>query len=117
MRRRPLLVLQVFVLSAAVGAVPAQQTPASPAAQIPAAPVFRSVSTLVSLSVSVKRGGRIVAGLTPEDFTVLDEGVRQEVSRLTFEEVPIDTTVIVDTSGSTKDAWQRIRRDAERIVS
>jgi len=109
MRRRPFLLLQLFVLSAAVGAVHAQQTPA--------APVFRSVSTLVSLSVSVKRGGRVVAGLTPEDFTVLDEGVRQEVSRLTFEEVPVDTTVIVDTSGSTKDAWQRIRRDAERIVS
>ena len=112
MRRPPCLLLPVFVLSvaaAAVGAVPAAQTPA--------APVFRSVSTLVSLSVSVKRGGRVVTGLTPADFTVVDEGVRQEVSRLTFEEVPVDTTVIVDVSGSTKDAWQRIRRDAERIVS
>ena len=53
MRRRPFLLLQVFVLSIAVAA-------AVPAAQTPPAPVFRSVSTLVSLSVSVKRRGLAV---------------------------------------------------------
>lgn len=84
---------------------------------LPSLPVFRSISTLVSLNVSVKRGGRIVTGLALADFTVIDNGERQSISRLSFEEVPVDTTVIVDLSGSTKDAWQRIRRDAERIVS
>lgn len=100
----------VLVLSVAATAVmQAGQT-------LPSSPVFRSISTLVSLNVSVKRGGRVVIGLAPADFTVIDNGVPQSVSRLSFEEVPVDTTVVVDVSGSTKDAWQRIRRDAERIV-
>ena len=110
MRRCRGLLPWVLLLSLAASAV-------IRAGQTPQAPVFRSISTLVSLSVSVKRAGRVVTGLTPADFTVIDNGVNQDVSRLSFEEVPIDTTVIVDVSGSTKDAWNRIRRDAERIVA
>ena len=108
MRRVPGLLPWLIGLSvAATAVIHAGQAPT---------PIFRSISTLVSLDVSVKRGGRVVTGLTTADFTVIDNGVRQDVSRLSFEEVPVDTTVIVDVSGSTKDAWQRIRRDAERIV-
>ncbi len=110
MRRGRGLVPWAMVLGVAATAVlQAGQT-------LPSSPVFRSISTLVSLNVSVKRDGRVVTGLTPADFTVIDNGVPQNVRRLSYEEIPVDTTVIVDVSGSTRDAWQRIRRDAERIV-
>ena len=79
-------------------------------------PVFRSGATLVTASVSVKRGNRPVSGLTAADFIVTDNGVPQTVERVAFEEVPIDVTVVIDLSGSTSSIVDEIRRDTRRIL-
>ena len=79
-------------------------------------PVFRSGATLVTASVSVKKGNRPVNGLTPSDFILTDNGVPQTVERVTFEEVPIDVTVVIDLSGSTAGIVDEIRRDTRRII-
>jgi Ca-activated chloride channel family protein len=61
---------------------------------------FRSGVDLVRVDLLVVRDGRPVTGLTPENFEVLDNGARQEIDRLSFEEVPIDVLLVLDNSRS-----------------
>lgn len=63
-------------------------------------PRFISVADAVLVPVSVTDGNRPVAGLTSADFELLDNGVPQTVSSISVESVPIDVSLVVDTSGS-----------------
>lgn len=80
------------VLALALAAAAAQQTP-----------VFRVDVKLVRLLVTVKNpAGEMVGSLTREDFTILDNGVAQEIA--VFERhtaVPLSIAVLIDTSAST----------------
>lgn len=87
----------------------------TPAPQV-RTPVFRSGTAVVTASVSVKKGNRPVTGLKPEDFNLTDNGVKQVVDRITFEDVPIDVTVVIDLSGSTAGVVDQIRKDTKRII-
>jgi Ca-activated chloride channel family protein len=66
-------------------------------------PVFRVDVKLVRLLATVKdHFGRAIGGLNKEDFTILDNGVRQEISL--FErhtEQPLSVAILLDISGST----------------
>jgi hypothetical protein len=106
------------VLPAMVAVSIAALTPAA-GGQQPQPPVqeFRVQSTAVTLSVSVMTGNRPVPGLVASDFSVTDNGVPQQISRVDFEQVPIDVTLVLDTSFSTVTTLEQIRRDAERILS
>jgi VWFA-related protein len=73
--------------------------PAAAAAQDPA-PVFRAGADAVSVEASVRRDRRVVTGLTAADFEVLDNGVAQQVSDVSYEKLPIDVTVLLDVSAS-----------------
>jgi hypothetical protein len=64
-------------------------------------PVFQSTTSVVTVSVSVKRGNNAVAKLTAGDFALTDNGVAQTVDAVSIESVPIDVTLFLDTSGST----------------
>jgi VWFA-related protein len=71
--------LAVLAVAAAVCGVAAQQVPPAPAD--PAQPTFRSTITAVSTDVIVRdKGGRFVADLTKDDFTVLEDGVPQTLT-------------------------------------
>jgi hypothetical protein len=85
--------------------------------QQPPVPVFRSSSTVVTANVSVKRRNRPVAGLTAADFAVTDNGVPQRVERVSFEQVPIDATIVIDVSGSTSAIVDDIHDDTKHILS
>jgi Ca-activated chloride channel family protein len=65
-------------------------------------PVFRSDVSLVRLLVTVKDGaGGLVTNAGRDDFTVLDNGVKQTIS--VFErqtEQPLSVSLLIDTSGS-----------------
>src|SRR5579862_633539 len=69
--------------------------------------VFTAETRLVRLLVNVKnQAGDLIGTLNQEDFTVLDNGVRQEVK--VFEHYttkPISVSLLVDTSGSTAKDW------------
>ena len=75
---------------------------ASLAAQNPQqAPVFRAGASAVEVDVSVRDSSRrTLADLTAADFTVLDNGVAQQVDDVSFGKLPIDVTVGLDISGS-----------------
>lgn len=65
-------------------------------------PTFKSAVDLVRLDLLVVRDGQPVAGLTARDFEVFDNGVRQEIDRVAFEQVPIDVVLVFDNSGSVQ---------------
>jgi len=66
-------------------------------------PLFRADVNLVRVLVTVKnQAGDLVGALQKGDFTVSDNGARQEIS--VFErrtELPLSVALLVDTSGST----------------
>jgi Ca-activated chloride channel homolog len=62
---------------------------------------FRSGVELINVAVTVTdQRGTFVEGLQKEDFTVYDEGVRQEISHFSNEPVPVSLGILLDTSGS-----------------
>ena len=82
-----------------------------------AQPVFRSGTEAVSISVSVKRGNVPLPNLVSTDFRLLDNGVVQAVDAFSVESVPLDLTLVVDTSGSTAGALDRMAKDVVAIGS
>jgi VWFA-related protein len=67
-----------------------------------ARPTFRSAADVVSIQTSVRdRRGRPMAGLTPADFEVRDNGeVRPIISMRADQRSPVSVAVLVDLSGS-----------------
>lgn len=104
MNGRGWLVLGALTLAAAP--LPAQ----------PQTPVFRADARAVTVNVSVKRGNLPVQGLTAGDFRLYDNDVLQEVTAITFDAVPVDVSLVVDTSGSTFPALDDLRDGIRRMT-
>jgi len=80
--------------------------------------VFRSGVEVVSADVSVQRGVSPVLGLAADDFSVLDNGVKQHVAVLTNDAIPLDVTIVVDVSGSVgTPAIRRFSGAAQQIAA
>ena len=81
----------------------------------PQQPTFRAGSSAVMVDVTVHDGRRrAITGLTPQDFHVLDNGVPQEVSNLSYGKLPIDVTVALDVSFSVTGGLLARLRDGVR---
>jgi Ca-activated chloride channel family protein len=52
---------------------------------------------------------RLVTGLEKENFTVIDNGERQEIRHFSSEDAPISLGVVFDMSGSMKDKIEKAR--------
>jgi Ca-activated chloride channel family protein len=77
----------------------------------PRAQSFRSSSDIVPLFVTVTDSqGRLVAGLTREDFQILDNGAPQSVAVFDSIPQPISLIALLDLSGSMADNLPIIRR-------
>jgi Ca-activated chloride channel homolog len=88
---------------------------AMPAAQ---QKTFRSGVDLVALSVVVTDGqDKFVGGLSSADFTVLEDGVPQEVSFFSATPVPMDLALLLDTSASMVDKMSVVHEAATGFVS
>ena len=61
---------------------------------------FSSRIDAVRVDVLVTEGGRPLQGLTPDDFEVLDNGVRQHVDLASFEQIPLNVVLALDMSAS-----------------
>ncbi len=80
--------------------------------------ISRVEVNLVELHVSVfDEAGRFRKGLHKEDFTVLEDGLPQEVSGFDFaESLPITLGVVIDGSGSMRDAMPLVHQAAGDFV-
>ena len=91
MRIHPLLVALAVVAAVAVS-VTAQSSDGFR---------FRSGVELVNVTATVSDdSGRFVSGLEKDDFTVYDDGVRQEVTYFSNDRVPVSLGILLDVSGS-----------------
>jgi Ca-activated chloride channel family protein len=83
----------------------------------PRVPTFAAGVDVVSLSVVVTDAdGRQVAGLGPDDLTLLEDGVPQPITLFAQEEWPIRLVVLLDASSSMRAAMPVAKRAAIRLV-
>jgi hypothetical protein len=78
--------------------------------------IFRTTTNAVQVPVSVRDGTRMVNGLTAADFVLTDNDVPQAVQVAAVESVPVDVTLVVDTSGSTTNVADRLAKDVSQIA-
>lgn len=96
--------LLVVVLSGSTAAGSADQT-------------FRTGADGVSVNVSVRLRSQPIVNLTAADFELADNGVRQTITSVSLGSIPVDLTVVLDTSGSViGKAFEQLTEDVRRIV-
>ena len=79
-------------------------------------PLFRANSDAVWVNVSVREGRSTVDGLQSSDFALTDRGVAQKAEIVSSDSVPIDVTLLVDTSRSVVNSLPLFRAEVEAIV-
>jgi Ca-activated chloride channel family protein len=90
--------LPILLLASAAPA--AQQNQPAQTAQ-EETPVFRGGVALVKVDAQVTdRSGRVITGLTREDFTVFDQNEPQQIAYFGRETEPLDLLLLLDVSGS-----------------
>jgi Ca-activated chloride channel family protein len=74
-------------------------------------------SSVVRLNVGVAdRKGRPITDLTRENFTIFEDGVKQNIQRFEPVAAPFSVVMILDMSGSTLGFRETIRQSAYRFV-
>lgn len=88
------------VLTAMATLTAEQSQPSStPAAQDSAR--FRSGVDLINITATVtSEGGRVITGLTRDDFVVYEDDKPQELTYFSADRVPVSLGIVLDTSGS-----------------
>ena len=87
-------------------------------AQEPQTPTFRSSANAVAVDVSVRDGKRkAITNLRAGDFEVFDNGVKQEITEVSYGKHPIDVTVALDISYSVTGLMlERLRRGVVTLM-
>lgn len=79
--------------------------------------VIKIDSSIVRLNVGVAdRQGRPVTNLRKENFTIYEDGVKQEIAQFEPTVAPFSVVLILDMSGSTLGFRETIRQSAFRFV-
>src|SRR5262245_10520564 len=100
------LVLALAVAAAAVVGLIAQDT------------IFHSSAKVVTVTVSaIDKNGRPVSNLSPEEFTLLDDGRTREINSFTQEmDIPLTLALVVDVSGSQREFVKKHRKDLRQFL-
>ena len=69
---------------------------------------------VLSLFADVLANDKPVVGLTKQNFQVFDDGERQEVVSMDFDEAPLDIMLLVDVSSSTGQVASEMEDQALR---
>ena len=112
-------------LSASVGEVGQAAAPIPPATPAQPAPpaqeknqVFRAGVELVSLNVTViDSQGRYVTDLAQEEFSVFEDGAKQELSYFNRTNLPIALSLLIDSSASMEQRMENAQEAAIGFAS
>jgi Ca-activated chloride channel homolog len=79
---------------------------------------FRSRVDIVQVTVSVTdANGRLITGLTQDDFQIFEDGVEQKITQFTDQRVPVSLGILLDASDSMRGQPAVDARDAfDRFV-
>lgn len=99
-RRAWTLVLAMFVC---LSTLSAQEAPPDD--------VIKIQSELVALDIQVvnKKTGRGIGSLEKSQFTILEDGVAQEIATFSQDKLPLSVTLLFDVSPSVKPVFQGVR--------
>jgi Ca-activated chloride channel family protein len=87
------------------------------AAQETAGPTFKAGNRTVAVYATVTGAdGRLVANLTREAFSILDNGRRQDLSLFSSDLQPITVVILLDRSGSMRGNFTLVQKAAEEFV-
>jgi VWFA-related protein len=79
--------------------------------------VFQSGVEMINLNVCVMDGrNRYITDLAEADFTILEDGVRQQVSHFARRRLDLSLVVMIDTSASMQQKLPVVREAALRLV-
>ena len=105
MKTRALAVLSLLVFA---GMAPARTQ----------SPSFSTKVESVRVDVLVAENGQPVAGLGPSDFEVLDNGVRQQVDLVSFDQIPLNVILAFDMSYSVAgERFEHLRAGGRAVLS
>lgn len=94
---------------------PAQAPPPGPAPR--QAPAFRVGVDIVSLNVTVTDPqSRYVTELDQNDFTVFEDGIKQDITFFSRRQQPIALSLLLDSSASMEDKLQTLQTAAVNFV-
>ena len=98
--------------------IPAPRPTPPPSQEVDEGDVVRVDTDLVTLTATVTDSrGRYVATLQQSDFTVFEDGVKQELAYFnTGDRVPVSLGIIFDTSGSMIDKIHGVQDAVEHFV-
>ena len=83
----------------------------------PPTPSFGTGIEIINLTVSVTDAdGRYVTSLGQPDFAVFEDGIRQELTLYTHEDLPISLTLMLDTSASMEEKLPTAQAAAVRFL-
>jgi len=103
---------RLFSFLAIFISLPVAERAAEPAARSGQQSAFRTSTTLVALQVTVTHGDKLVTGLGANDFTVLEDGVPQQLEFFDSYEVPRDVVLLLDMSTSMADKLDAVHEAA-----
>jgi Ca-activated chloride channel family protein len=110
-------VVPLHAQAGAVGPVPKPTDAQPPTAPVPTGTTFRTGTELVALNVTVTdTREHHVTGLGRDDFAVFEDGVPQDVTFFAAASVPLDLTIMIDTSASMSDKIAIVRQAATNFV-
>jgi Ca-activated chloride channel family protein len=89
-----------------------------PAATAPAEPTVIHVDTRVVVchATVVDKSGHLLTALPKEAFTVLENGVKQEIRVFKREDVPVSLGLVIDNSGSMRNKLAQVKAAALALV-
>jgi Ca-activated chloride channel family protein len=112
--RAPAIALALLFASVAASGPLRAQAPVQPPVQ---PPIFEVGIEVINLNLSVTDGrNNYVTDLLQKDFAVFEDGIRQELSLFTHENLPISLAVLIDTSASMEEKLPVARAAATRFV-
>lgn len=78
---------------------------------------LRIETRLVNLNVkAMDRAGQPITNLTQEDFTIYEDGVKQEVTHFKPVNAPVNLIMLIDLSGSTQKKRKAMIEAAHRFI-
>lgn len=118
---RPLVLATTRAVAPTLASVllllPAGARSQAPPGQVPRTPIFGTEVEIINLNLSVTDGrNRYVTDLDRKDFAVFEDGIRQELSLFTHENLPISLSVLLDTSASMQERLPQARSAATRFI-